>query len=83
MNVSQLTFSLPVPLHLQSSILALVEIPVTTQLGTYLGTPLFTSPKNELTLIIQLIVLVMKCRGGKQNIYLCMAGKLTLIKDVT
>ena len=83
MNVSQLTFSLPIPLHLQSSILALVKIPVTTQLGTYLGTPLFTPPKKELTLTIQLIVLVMKFRGGKQNIYLCMAGKLTLIKDVT
>ena len=77
---SRIWFSLNTPRRTKDLIAGIFGIPTTTQLGTYLGTPIFTTQRKA-TAYQYLVDKIQKKIEGWQVKYLSIAGRVTLIKS--
>ena len=76
---SRIWFSPRIPRPLKDQVVGIFGIPTTDRIGTYLGTPIFTTRKT--TNSYQFLVdKIQKRIEGWQAIYLSMVGQATLIK---
>ena len=76
---SRIWFSPRIPRRLKDQVVGIFGIPTTDRIGTYLGTPIFTTRRT--TNSYQFLVdKIQKRIEGWQEKYLSMAGRVTLIK---
>ena len=76
---SKIWFSTRTPRCIKDQVAKILGLPTTDRIGTYLGTPIFTTCRaaNSYQYLVDNI---RKCIEGWQAKYLSMAGRATLIK---
>ena len=78
---SRLWFSPNTPRHCKDQVTGILGVPTMNHIGTYLGTPIFTSHRTTSSYQYLVDKIQMKIEGW-QTKYLSMADKATLIKSV-
>ena len=78
---SRLWFSPNTSRHCKDQVTGILSIPTTNHIGTYLGTPIFTSRRTTSSYQYLVDKIRVKIEGWQAK-YLSMAGRTTLIKSV-